>query len=119
MAQHSSKGARFQAVTANRLLDGEVVYLAADNSWTEVFGEAEIADGPEAGEALLARAVPDGFEKQVLEPYLFEAVEDEGTGFRPVSVREIIRAKGPTVRLDLGKQHASKHRLGTEKHVSL
>ena len=104
MAQHSSKGARFQAVTANRLLDGEVVYLAADNSWTEVFGEAEIADGPEAGEALLARAVPDGFEKQVLEPYLFEAVEDEGTGFRPVSVREIIRAKGPTVRLDLGKQ---------------
>ena len=104
MAQHSSKGARFQAVTANRLLDGEVVYLAADNSWTEVFSEAEIADGPEAGEALLARAVPDGFEKQVLEPYLFEAIEDENTGFRPVSVREIIRAKGPTVRLDLGKQ---------------
>ena len=57
MAQHSSKGARFQAVTANRLLDGEVVYLAADNSWTEVFSEAEIADGPEAGEALLARAL--------------------------------------------------------------
>ena len=37
MAQHTSKGARFQAVTANRLLDGEVVYLAADNSCTEVF----------------------------------------------------------------------------------
>ena len=104
MAQHSSKGARFQAVTANRLLDGEVVYLTIDNSWTEAFGEAEIADGPEAAEALLARAVPDGFEKQVLEPYLFEAVEDEAVGFRPVSVREIIRAKGPTVRLDLGKQ---------------
>lgn len=104
MAQHGSKGARFQAVTANRLLDGEVVYLTADNSWTEAFGEAEIADGPEAAEALLARAVPDGFEKQVLEPYLFEAIEDEAVGFRPVSVREIIRAKGPTVRLDLGKQ---------------
>ena len=108
MAQHSSKGARFQAVTANRLLDGEVVYLAADNSWTEVFGEAEIADGPEAGEALLARAVPDGFEKQVLEPYLFEAVEDEGTGFRPVSVREIIRAKGRLCVLTLANRRASK-----------
>ena len=104
MAQHSSKGARFQAVTANRLLDGEVVYFTIDNSWTEAFGEAEIADGPEAAEALLARAVPDGFEKQVLEPYLFETIEDEAEGFRPVSVREIIRAKGPTVRLDLGKQ---------------
>ena len=104
MAQHSSKGARFQAVTANRLLDGEVVYFTIDNSWTEAFGEAEIADGPEAAEALLARAVPDGFEKQVLEPYLFETIEDEADGFRPVSVREIIRARGPTVRLDLGKQ---------------
>ena len=56
MAQHSSKGARFQAVTANRLLDGEVVYLAADNSWTEVFANADIADGADAGDALLARA---------------------------------------------------------------
>lgn len=104
MAQHSSKGARFQAVTANRLSDGEVVYLTADNSWTEIFAEAEIADGPDASEALLARALADGYEKHVLEPYLFETTEDAGAGFSPVSVREIIRAKGPTVRLDLGKQ---------------
>ena len=65
MAQHSSKGARFQAVTANRLLDGEVVYLAADNSWTEVFANADIADGADACDALLARACPDGYEKHV------------------------------------------------------
>ena len=103
MAQHSSKGARFQAVTANRLLDGEVVYLAADNSWTEVFANADIADGADAGDALLARACPDGYERHVLEPYLFEALHDDN-GFHPASVREIIRAKGPTVRLDLGKQ---------------
>ena len=31
MAQHAAKGARFQAVTANRLSDGEVVYFSADN----------------------------------------------------------------------------------------
>ena len=103
MAQHSAKGARFQAVTANRLTDGEVVYLSVDNLWVEDFAAAEIADGAKAADALLARAMPADFELVVLEPYLFEVLED-GAGFKPASVREIIRAAGPTVRLDLGKQ---------------
>ena len=103
MAQHSAKGARFQAVTANRLTDGEVVYLSADNLWVEEFATAEIADGPEAADALLARAMPADFELSVLEPYLFEVLQD-GVAFKPASVREVIRAAGPTVRLDLGKQ---------------
>lgn len=103
MAQHAAKGARFQAVTANRLSDGEVVYLNAENGWVEDFAAAEIADGAEAADALLARAMPDDFELAVLEPYLFE-VFAEGAGYKPASVRETIRAAGPTVRLDLGKQ---------------
>ena len=103
MAQHSAKGARFQAVTANRLSDGEVVYLADDNRWVEEFAAAEIVDGADAAAALLARAMPADFELAVLEPYLFEVLED-GAGFKPASVRETIRAAGPTVRLDLGKQ---------------
>ncbi|MBT5156453.1 MAG: DUF2849 domain-containing protein [Rhodobiaceae bacterium] len=107
MAQHSSKGARFQAVTANRLSDGEVVYLTADNQWAETFPAADIADGAAAGEALLARALPADFELHVLEPYLFEVLQD-GAHFKPASVREIIRAAGPTVRLDLGKQADAK-----------
>ena len=107
MAQHSSKGARFQAVTANRLSDGEVVYLTADNQWAETFPAADIADGAAAGEALLARALPADFELHVLEPYLFEVLQD-GAHFKPASVREIIRAAGPTVRLALGKQADAK-----------
>ena len=103
MAQHAAKGARFQAVTANRLSDGEVVYFSADNRWVESFTEADVADGTEAAEALLARAMPDDFEAHVLEPYLFEVLED-GRFYKPASVRETIRAAGPTVRLDLGKQ---------------
>ena len=105
MAQHDAKGARFQAVTANRLSDGEVVYWAADNRWAERFIDADIADGAEAADALLARAMPADFEAHVLEPYLFEVLED-GKFYKPASVRETIRAAGPTVRLDLGKQSA-------------
>ena len=107
MAQHSSKGARFQAVTANRLSDGEVVYLTPDNQWAETFAAADITDGPEAGDVLLARALPADFELHVLEPYLFEVLQD-ASHFKPASVREIIRAAGPTVRLDLGKQADAK-----------
>ena len=103
MAQHSAKGARFQAVTANRLSDGEVVYFA-HQGWVENFAQAEIADGAEAAQKLLARAMPDDYEAHILEPYLFEVMEDAANNYNPASVREIIRAKGPTVRLDLGKQ---------------
>ncbi|CAI8206197.1 MAG: Uncharacterised protein [Alphaproteobacteria bacterium] len=103
MAQHAAKGARFQAVTANRLSDGEVVYFSADNCWVESFTDADIADGAEAADALLARAMPDDFEAHVLEPYLFEVLEADNF-YKPASVRETIRAAGPTVRLDLGKQ---------------
>jgi hypothetical protein len=104
MAQHVSKGARFQAVTANRLSDGEVIYFAGDDQWTESFDAAKIADGPEASKDLLAAAMPDDYELLLLDPYLFEVIEAENGKFTPASVREVIRAAGPTIRLDLGKQ---------------
>lgn len=104
LAQHSRKGAQFQAVTANRLLDGVVVYLTPDNDWSESLQDAEVADGKEAADALLARGQvffePRNF---VLDVYLFE-VERSDTGIRAASVREVIRQAGPTVRTDLGKQ---------------
>ena len=83
MAQHSSKGARFQAVTANRLLDGEVVYLAADNSWTEVFGEAEIADGPEAGEACLRALCQMVLKSRYLSPICLRRLKMKTRVFAP------------------------------------
>ncbi|MDC3401758.1 DUF2849 domain-containing protein [Alphaproteobacteria bacterium] len=104
MAQHVSKGARFQAVTANRLSDGEVIYFAGDNGWTENFQTAKIADGAEASKELLQAAMTDDFELLLLEPYLFEVIDAGNANFNPASVREVIRAAGPTIRLDLGKQ---------------
>ena len=104
MAQHSRKGAQFQAVTANRLLDGIVVYLTKNNDWSESLQDAEVAEGKEQADALLARGVlffePENL---VLDVYLFE-VEKTDAGIRASSVREIIRQAGPTVRKALGKQ---------------
>lgn len=103
MAQHSRKGAQFQALTANRLSDGIVVYLTAGDRWSESLQEADVAEGKEAAEALLARAEPSVADNTVVEPYLFEVVKEDGA-IRAASVRETIRQAGPTVRLDLGKQ---------------
>ncbi|MEP2830212.1 DUF2849 domain-containing protein [Parvibaculum sp.] len=103
MAQHTRKGAQFQALTANRLSDGIVVYLTADQRWSETLQEAGVAEGKEAADALLASATPFVEQNVVVEPYLFEVAPEDG-GIRAVSVRETIRQAGPTVRRDLGKQ---------------
>jgi hypothetical protein len=91
-----------QILTANRLRNGEVVYWAA-GSWVMGLQDAEVfADKTAAQEALKAagEAVRD---RLVVNPYLFD-VRREAGALRPVKEREIIRAAGPTVRPDLGKQ---------------
>ncbi len=93
-------------VTANRLDDGLVVYLngaSGGGSWSERIEYARIAGDDAAADGLLAEAEGQGQEIRVIEPYLIE-VALEGAEPRPVSYREAIRAQGPTVRLDLGKQ---------------
>jgi len=106
LAQHTNKRATTQAVTANRLLDGEVVYFTRAGDWSEKLTDADVADGKEACAALFAQAEPAVAALLVVEPYLFEVADDDGT-LVPASVREKIRMAGPTIRLDLGKQAVS------------
>ena len=103
MAQHHNQTAQTLAVTANRLLDGEVVYFTAKGSWSERFEDADVAHSKDDGEALLQKAMPSVEALEIIGPYLFEVRELEDNT-APVSVRENIRMNGPTVRLDLGKQ---------------
>lgn len=103
MAQHSAKGARFQAVTGNTLAAGEVVYLNAQGDWVVDFRNAAIADGETEFAVLLEKATPANAEREVVGIYLFEVLPN-GDGFKPASVRETIRAAGPTTHLNFGKQ---------------
>lgn len=103
MAQHINKKARFHSLTANRLLDGEPVYLTGENGWSEALQDAAIADGKDEGAKLMAAGEQAVVDQLVVNPYLFD-VDAEGGTPKPISVREQIRATGPTVRLDLGKQ---------------
>ena len=91
-----------QVLTANRLVVGEVVYWNETRGWVSRLEEAQILADSEA-EATLARAAEWVQKREVVAPYLFDVRLEDGIAV-PVKVREVIRAAGPTVRLDLGKQ---------------
>jgi len=90
-------------LTANRLRDGDVVYLTADGAWSDWLEDADLAEAPAAEAALLALGEEALDRRLVVDPYLMAVTRVDG-GFGPISQREIIRARGPSVRLDLGKQ---------------
>ena len=90
-------------ITANRLTDGLVVFQTVDGRWTEDFNRAVVLPDPQATTDALERAKQDQANNIVVEPYAV-AVEERNGHPAPKSLREAIRAAGPTIRRDLGKQ---------------
>ena len=84
-----------QLVTANRLRDGVPVYYAGVDRWSPVIADALLVAEAEA-ESLLAAAAAGPVPHPVVAPYLVEAVRQDGS-VNPLSLRERIRAFGPTV----------------------
>ncbi|MEJ1967132.1 MAG: DUF2849 domain-containing protein [Rhizomicrobium sp.] len=91
-----------QMLTANRLVDGDVLYWA-DGGWVLSLKDGQVFADPKDAEAALAAAQRDVKANEVVATYLFDVKLDGGV-IKPVKEREIIRAAGPTVRRDLGKQ---------------
>ncbi len=89
-----------KALTANRLDDGDVVFWC-EGRWVRRFADAELfaESGPAEAAAALARAQPT----VVVDPYLIDLEEADGV-LVPVAFRERVRALGPTIHPDLGKQ---------------
>ncbi len=94
-----------QVVTANRLIDGRVVYLGLRGDWSERLAEARTADTQAEAEALLAAAEQAVRERQVVAPYLIDVTAAGGV-VRPQRYREAIRETGPSVRPDLCREPA-------------
>ena len=94
--------ANSQMLTANRLIDGDVVYWRA-GGWAEAFDQGDVLVTDADAEAALRAAGKFVADNVVVNPYLFD-VRAEADCVTPVKEREIIRAAGPTVRGDLGKQ---------------
>lgn len=92
-------------VTANALLEGDVVYLTADDTWTRRISEAELIDDEAHAEIRLLDA--EMRSDEVVGPYLADVrLADDGP--RPVHFREDFRARGPS-NYAHGKQSDPKH----------
>ncbi len=92
-----------EIVTANRLADGVVVFQDADGGWAEDFACAAVHADALAVKTALALAGEAVALSRIVDPYAV-AVELRNGHYAPKSLREAIRASGPTVRRDLGKQ---------------
>ncbi len=96
-----------QLITANRLRDGIAVFMTRSGEWSETIDDAALALEPAAVAALEARAKDDEKKTIVTGAYLVEAERRDGR-VRASHIRERMRALGPTVRIDLGKQAEGK-----------
>jgi hypothetical protein len=96
-----------KVICANRLADGIVVYAGHGGSWSERLSQAKIFAGKAEAEAGLFVAQDDAKRNLVVEPVVVEVTED-ASGLRAVTLREAIRAQGPTIDF-LPRTHAVAH----------
>jgi len=110
-------------ITANRLTDGAVVFQT-DDGWSEDFNRAVALRDAQATASALSRAKQDEASNVVVDAYAI-VVEERNGHLTPKALREVIRAAGPTIRRDLGKQasgqapHAGPKVATETDHVSL
>ena len=91
-----------QIVTANRLGDGRVVYLAGDGAWREFIDTSRVARSDSEAALLVAEAARAVDDRQVVAPYLIE-VETDNASVTPVRYRERLRALGPSIHPEFGR----------------
>jgi hypothetical protein len=93
-----------KVLTANKLVIGEVVYWTESQDWQPSLQQAQVLDDADA-ERTLKLAALSVQRCEVVAPYAFSVHVKHGR-IIPLSAREHIRACGPSVRLDVGKQAA-------------
>ena len=85
---------KLEIVSANRLADGRVVYLARDGVWSKNIIDGRTAATESESAALLAEAERAVEADIVVAPYLV-SMADDGGAFAPLHFRERIRLFGP------------------------
>jgi Protein of unknown function (DUF2849) len=98
-----SRGFTPKVVTANALLEGDVVYLTADDRWSRVHTEAELIEDEAHAQLRLLQA--DHQRQVVVGVYLADAKRGPN-GPEPVHFREEFRTRGPS-NYHHGKQETS------------
>ena len=93
-----------RVITANRLLDGEVVYKAKGNRWVTRVSQAQLLNDDTQCENALQWAAQQEEQCVTTGAYVIDVFCDKD--IVPVSLRETIRSQGPTSEKWVGKQSA-------------
>ncbi len=81
-----------KVVTANALLEGDVIYLTANDDWTRDHAKAELIEDEAHGQI---RLLFGEAQSDVVGAFLANAQAGQN-GPEPVHFREVFRAKGPS-----------------------
>jgi Protein of unknown function (DUF2849) len=90
-------------ISANRLSDGIVVFYKSPSVWVEFIDDARVLNSQTEVDEALHHAAADVRANAIVDPYAFDVSVKNGA-ITPTHLRELIRARGPTVHLDHGKQ---------------
>ena len=90
-------------ITANRLIDGEVVWFSNQNSWVNDLNKAKVIENAEELAKAFQVAEEAVADQQIIEPYAVNVQRVDGI-IKPTSMKEKIRAHGPSIQLDFGQQ---------------
>ncbi|MBM7070254.1 DUF2849 domain-containing protein [Actibacterium sp. 188UL27-1] len=82
-----------KVVTANALLDGDVVYLTADDHWTRDHTKAELIE--DEAHAAIRLLDAQARQSEIVGAYLADATAGPD-GPEPVHFREAFRTRGPS-----------------------
>jgi hypothetical protein len=92
----SKRAPEVSVLTANRLTDGTVVFLAVDGQWVETIDGVAIARSADEVRALQEQGARDSARNLVVEPYL-AAIAATGVRPLPSRMRERVRVEGPSI----------------------
>jgi sulfite reductase (NADPH) hemoprotein beta-component len=106
-----------KAITANRLIDGEVVFWKA-GAWVDGFGDAQLFGEGQDAEVEAAVASAKAQPTVIVDPYPIDLMTVEGEGLAPVSYRERIRALGPSNEPTHGKQAVGGEVIDALRHAA-
>ena len=84
-------------VTANRTIDGAVIYRTSARDWSTELSEAAIVRNADEARLLLAEAVAD--DVGAVGPYIAPVDVKDGDTIKPGNLREYIRQSGVTIDL--------------------
>lgn len=92
-----------KVITANRLLNGDVVWLGENGNWVERVTLARTFEGKDQVAEGLAIGQQAEKDQEVVGVYEMDVTLEDGV-LVPVRLRERIRAAGPTTHPQFGKQ---------------